>query len=166
MVCSESRLPLFRIMLENEITITVGVQRPAGRHHDGRAVFLDDGGAGDVLIERELRAAEQRHVDPAGRAPIDLAPAEWRSLAWRAFDRLDLRPALPADGAHPQIDQFDVLLAAVIETEGTVMHLVEFLPHEIQHGGPRKAFRNLDMDFMAFAEIAHVGDELDRDRVL
>src|SRR5262245_14592769 len=86
MIFSENRLPLFRIMLENQIAIAVGVQRPARRHHDGRAVFLDDGRAGDLLIERELRAAEQRHVDPVGRAPINFALAERRGLASRALD--------------------------------------------------------------------------------
>src|SRR6516165_10957288 len=164
MIFSENRLPLFRIMLEYQIAIAVGAQRPAGRHHDGRAVFLDDRGAGDVLMERELYAIEQRHVDPAGRAPIDLAPAERHGVAVDAFDRLDLRPALPADGAHPQIHQLHVLLAAIIEAEGTVMNVVEFLPHEIQHRRASEAFGNLDMHLVAFAEIAHVSDELDGDR--
>ena len=118
-----------------------------------------------MLVQSKLGAAEQRYVDPAGRSPIDLPPREGSSRRTGVLGSLELRTILPADSTHAQIDKLDVLLAAIVETEGAVMHLVELLPHEIQRGAARQFARNFDLDLVAFAEIADVADEVHGDRV-
>ena len=116
------------------------------------------------------KASSARRNNGTSTQPVDrqytLRRPYGTAGAPHAIDRFDLRTILRADRAHAQIDKLDVLLAAVVKAEGAIVDVVKFLPHEIQRLAVRQALRNLDMDLVTFAEIADVGDEMHRDRIL
>ena len=84
----------------------------------------------------------------------------------RARVGLERRPVLRADRLDAEIDQLDILLALVVEAEGAVVDLVEILPHVGDRGLAVELGRNVDLDLVALAEIAHVGDAVDARSVL
>ena len=73
---------------------------------------------------------------------------------------------LHADRLDAEIDQLHVLLALVMEAEGAVVDLVEFLPEMVDGGLAREVDRDIDLDLVALAEIADIGDPADGDLVL
>ncbi len=70
---------------------------------------------------------------------------------------------LAADRLHAQIDQLDVLLSLVGEAEHALVNPVEFLPHVVDRRSVGEAGGDFDLDLVAFAEIADVGDAGRRD---
>ena len=95
------------------------------RHHRRGAVLLDDRSVRQCVGPKQARRGGTAARRSSRSISADLAPASEQQADGASSAALGCGRSYLADSAHAQIDKLDILLAAIVETEGAVMHLME-----------------------------------------
>ena len=119
------------LLPDHHDAVIVDMQRLTGKHHAGRAEFLDDSRTCDLRTGRQSRTIENLGVAHAA-VEID-RPAAFRLRFCTGLDG-KLRQARPLDHAearHAEIDDLDLLLGLVVVAEIAPVRGVEGVDQRI-----------------------------------